>query len=193
MQLQHAKFNPFDYTKFCNDFIGFMKQRMEEVDDGFNSERLEVLSDSPEFIRDYNEIIKPLIDIVKEKERKEKEKINENLDLDRSWGKVFLTSCTTNRDGYVRDKKFLFYISPEKVIDKLRTSNVEDIYSFLDGVKTVYNFSNLNDFFKDDVSNIKQIMNEMHVDELANGRVTKRIVLEKLYEYLRTSLDLIEK
>lgn len=193
MQLQHAKFNPFDYTKFCDDFIGFMKDRMEDVDDGFNSERLEVLSDSPEFIREYNEIIKPLVDIVNEKERKEKEKINENLDLDRSWGKVFLASCTTNRDSYVRDKKFLFYIRPEKVIDKLRTSNVEDIYSFLDGVKTVYNFSNLNDFFKDDASNIKQILNEMHVDELANGRVTKRIVLEKLYEHLKKSLDLIEK
>lgn len=194
MQLQHANFSPFDYNKFCNDFVGFMKQYMEEVDnDDFNAERLEVLSSDPVLIREYNNIMKPLFNILSEKERAEKEKINNNLDIDVSWGSEFKTSCTQNRHSYMMDKKFLFYVSPKKVIAKLSTSNVKDIYSFLEGIKEVYNFSNLNDFFKNDIEHIKQIMTDMHIEELSNGKATKRIVLEKLKEELTKSLELIER
>jgi len=193
MQLQHANFSPFDYPETFETFISFMKQRLEETDDGFKIDYFEVLSDNIEFIQNYNLIAKPLFDVLRKKEREEKEKINENLDLDKSWGDAFKSSCTDNRNSYMTGQKFLFYISPEKVINKLRTSAVKEIYSFLDGIKEIYSFSNLNDFFKDDVDHISEILAALDIDILSDGKTTKRIVLEKLKKKLEESLTLIQQ
>ncbi len=193
MQLQHANFSPFDYPKTFETFISFMKQRLEENDDEFKIDYFEVLSDNSEFIQKYNLITKPLFDVLRKKEREEKEKINENLDLDESWGDAFKSSCTDNRNSYITGRKFLFYVSPEKVINKLRTSTVKEIYSFLDGIKEIYSFSNLNEFFKDDVDHISEILNALDIDILSDGKTTKRIVLEKLKKKLEESLTLIQQ
>ncbi len=193
MQLRQAKFSPFDFCKSCDDFVNYMKQHLEEISDDFAAENLEVLSDNQEFISEYNSIMKPLFDVLHKKDREEKEKINENLDLDKSWGDCFKSSCTENRDRYMAGHKFLFYVSPEKLIDKLSTSTVKEIYSFLDGIKEIYSFSNLNDFFKDDIDHINVILEKLNIDALSCNKTTKRIILEKLKHKLEESRDLIQK
>ena len=79
------------------------------------------------------------------------------------------------------------------MIEKLSTSTVKEIYSFLDGIKVVYSFSNLNDFFKDDINHINVILEKLNIDVLSENKITKRIVLEKLKSKLEESRDLIEK
>ncbi len=193
MQLRQAKFSPFDFCKTCDDFVSYMKQRLEKICDDFAAENLEVLSDNHEFISEYNSITKSLFDVLHKKDREEKEKINENLDLDKSWGDCFRSSCTENRDRYLTGHKFLFFVSPEKVIDKLSTSTVKEIYSFLGGIKEVYSFYNLNDYFKDDIDHINVILEKLNIDALSGNKTTKRIVLEKLKSKLEESRNLIQK
>jgi hypothetical protein len=189
MQLRQAKFPLSDFCEFCDNFVDYMKQRLEEINDEFTVKNLQVLSDNQEFISEYNSIMKPLFDVLHKKDiKKEKEKISEDLDLDNFW-----SICFDNKDHYLTENKFLFYISPEKVIDRLSTSTVKAIYSFLDGIEVVYSIKNLNDFFKNDIDHINMILEKLNVDELSDNKTTKRIVLEKLRSKLEESRDLIQK
>lgn len=193
MQLRQCQFSQFDFSKSCDDFVNYMKQRLEALIDDFAAENLEVLSDNQEFVNEYNLIMKPLFEVLYKKDREEKEKINQSFDLDKSWGDFFMSSCTENKNHYMNEKKFLFYVNPEKIIEKLSTSSVKEIYSFLDGIKVVYSFSNLNDFFKDDIDHINVILKKLNIDELSDNKTTKRIVVEKLKSKLEKTRDLIQK
>lgn len=193
MQLQYAKFPHINYTDTFESFTKFMVQRLEQCDENFKTEHLEVLSDDFEFIQKYNLVAQPLLDVLRKKDREEKERINQSLDLDESWGDAFKESCADNRNSYLTGYKFLFYVSPEKVIGKLRSSTVKEIYSFLDGIKEVYSFSNLNDFFKDDIDHISEILAALDIDVLSDGKTTKHIALKKLKTILEESLALIQK
>ncbi|URJ58980.3 P-loop NTPase fold protein [Paenibacillus polymyxa] len=193
MQLRNQNFSPLEYDNLCEACVNYMQQRLETMKDGFTAENLEVLSDDQEFIKEYNLIMKPLFDVLYKKDREEKEKINESMDLDKSWGEFFKSSCLENKSLYTTGHKFLFYVNPEKVIEKLSTSTVNEIYSFLDGIKEVYSFSNLNDFFKDDINHINKIIDKLNIEELSNNKTTKRIALEKLKVKLENSRDLIQR
>ncbi|MNW32606.1 KAP family P-loop domain protein [compost metagenome] len=193
MQLRNQNFSPLEYDDLCESCVNHMQQRLETMKDGFTAENLEVLSDDQELIKEYNLIMKPLFDVLYKKDREEKEKINESMDLDNSWGEFFKSSCSENKSLYTTGKKFLFYVNPEKVIEKLSTSTVNEIYSFLYGIKEVYSFSNLNDFFKDDINHINIILDKLNIEGLSNNKTTKRIALEKLKAKLENSRDLIQR
>lgn len=189
MQLERLGFENIDF----NNYVTHMKQRLEENDDASKIEILQLLSDDKEFIQQYNQIVQTLFIVLEAKERTEKEKINESLNLDESWGETFRSGCLGNRQNYMTDKKFFFYIDPSKVISKLQSSSVKDIYLFLDGINEVYNFSNLNDFFKEDVKHLQKVLDRFKIEDLSDGKLIKRIALEKLQTKLAKSLELILK
>ena len=191
MQINRYNFIKFNFQETCDDYVMYMKQCLTTLSDDFESEILEVLSDNVAFINEYNLIMKPLFDILNKKESEEKEKINKSFNLDESWGNFFKACCKENKDLYMDKKKFLLYVNPEKVIEKLRTSMVRDIYSFLEGIEEIYSFSNLNDFFEGDIEHINIILRLLNIDELSDDKITRRIVLEKLKRKLEESRDLI--
>ena len=67
-----------------------------------------------------------------------------------------------------------------------------NIYNFMDGVRKVYNFSNLNEFFKSDVPNIKCILDYIDVEKMNQGKKTRNMALVKLKSKLQEYLELIE-
>ena len=91
------------------------------------------------------------------------------------------------------DNKFFSYLDVEKIIAKLKSSDVENIYAFIEGIKSIYSFENLYDFFKKDYANLKKFFDELNVEELSFGKITRKIALEQLQTKLEKSLKLIDK
>lgn len=60
MQIENIGFNCFDYDKIVN----LMAQKLETYTEKFEHRYLEVLSDSPDFIQKYNQIVGPLFKIL---------------------------------------------------------------------------------------------------------------------------------
>ena len=189
MQLKTYGFSGIDYKQY----VDLMKLRLEQKEDEFKSEGLHVLSDDKAFVAEYMKIAQPLILVMENKEREAKEAINESLQIDKSWGDVFYKKCCDNRQNYLSDKKFFFYLEPEKIIRCIKDSSVKDLYSLLNGINEVYNFSNLNDFFKADIEHITETIEKLDIEQLSEGKITKKIVLTKLRDKLQESLKLIEK
>lgn len=191
MQMKYNKLGGIEYEYY----IPLMKSKLENYDATFERQYLEILSDEPDFLQRYNTLAQPLFDVIDKKEKKSKQVLNYYLDDIKTWDDNFVPRCEKDKLDYSRDGKFLYYVNPGKVIEKLKHSNVKEIYSFFDGIKAVYCFSNLNDFFKADASNIQELINKMDdgsIKELNNVKITRKIALIKLKNFLNKSLQLIE-
>ena len=75
----------------------------------------------------------------------------------------------------------------------MKNAKVVEICNFIDGIRRVYSFSNLNDFFKMDIPNIKSILEAIDINELSKEKKTRKIAVEKLKIKLQEYLELIAK
>lgn len=192
MQLKHANFD-FDFQELFDKFIVQMMRYMKENKPDFNMEHFKLLNDDKEIVDEYNLIMNPLFNMLFEEDSNEKEKVNLFFEINTVLDSDFVTICQQNKNEYLKNKKFLFYMNPLKVIEKLEASSTKEIYSFISGIDVVYSFSNLNDFFKQDLLNINLLLENIDLDKLSKGKITKRIALEKLKTKLKNAKELIEK
>lgn len=174
------------------DYINLMKNKLEKFEQPFERYSLELLSTDDALLEEYNELVKPLFDIIDEKE-KESHKDSIDYVINDPWDKNFVSTCKQNRLKHLSEHKFLYYINPNDVIKRLVSSNVSEIYNFFDGIASIYSASNINEFFKDDISSIRSLIEKMDIEELSESKVTRRIALEKLKERLQNILQNIEK
>ncbi|MBZ9623652.1 KAP family NTPase [Clostridium sp. FP2] len=174
------------------DYIPLMKIKLETHNEPFERRNFEVLSDEPSFVQQYNTLAQPLFDVIDKKEKESKKEHHYFLDYRQSWNENFASRCGENSSYFLQEKKFFFYMVPDKIIDKLKVSSVKEIYSFIEGIKMVYSFSNLNEFFMADAPNIHSLLDNMDLAELSQGKHTREIVLNKLHKVLNASLELIE-
>lgn len=188
MQMEYKGFNCFNY----GEIIKSMEQKLKTYTEKFERRYLEVLSENPDFIQKYNQIVKPLLNILDDKENKEKIEDNAFLCNHEHWDNDFEMKCEERSQIYILSNAFFSYIDPEKFIDELKSAKVIEIRNFMDGIHKVYSFSNLNDFFKVDIPNIKSILAGMDVNELSQGKKTRKMAVEKLKSELQEYLKLIE-
>lgn len=174
------------------DYINLMESKLEKIEQPFERYSLELLSTDDSLLKEYSELVKPLFDIIDEKE-KESHKDSIDYVINDPWDENFVSTCKENRDKHLSEHKFLFYINSDDIIKKLGSSNVLEIYNFFDGIASIYSTSNINEFFKDDISSIRSLIEKMDIEKLSKSKVTRRIALEKLKERLQNILQNIEK
>lgn len=189
MQLQDNGFTEFQY----GDFVQAMEKVLSDYSENLKKRTLEVFSDDKEFIKNYNKIAKPLFDIIEERENKEKQRDNSRLIDKEQWNESFEEFCWGLRDEYMKDKKFFSYIECNSFMVQLKCANVKQIIFFTYGVKAVYNFSNLNDYFISDIPNLNAIIQELDTTKLCNGKRTRKLALEMLLKELKDDLELIAR
>lgn len=189
IQMKYAEFNDIKY----DEYISLMKNNLEEYADTFEKRYLEILSDDSEFLSKYNDLAQPLLNVIERKQKESKEELNCFLNDVEEWDYEFVRKCRENRSIYLMDKKFFFYIDIDIVIKKLKISHVRGIYFFLQGINEVYSCSNLDDFFKDDISNIQSLIDNMDIEELSQNKRTRKKALIMLQEKLQQSLEIIKR
>lgn len=192
MQLEYAGFKTIN-SNYYKKVITHMKKYLETTPECLKKEQLEIISSDPKTIDKYNSITKPLFDVITKEYEQDRKSINDCFDLESDWGKEFEKICQENKNTYMLDNKFFSYLDVEKIIAKLKSSDVENIYAFIEGIKSIYSFENLYDFFKKDYANLKKFLDEFNVEELSFDKITRKIALEQLQTKLEKSLKLIDK
>lgn len=189
MQMEYNDFKCFEYSYF----VDLMAKKIQTYAGDFGHHDLAVLGEDAEFVKKYNEIVQPLFEILDKKEGKDKEEDNSFLCDQEFWNKEFRKKCRDNKDVYIIDNKFFYYIDPDKFIIQVQKAKTAYLYNFMAGINVVYDFGNLNEFFKEDISNLKSILEKLDEELLCEEKKTKKIALNKLKEKLQESLKLIEK
>ena len=188
LQMEYNGFNCFNYDEIINS----MAKKLETYTEKFERRYLEVLSEDTDFVQKYNKIVKPLFAILDNKENKEKIEDNAFLCDHRCWDEDFEIKCEERSQTYTTSNAFFSYIDPEKFIEELKNAKVIEIRNFITGIKKVYSFSNLNDFFKPDIPNLKNALEKIDIDELSLGKKTRKMAVETLKSKLQEYLKLIE-
>lgn len=188
LQMEYNGFNCFNYDEIINS----MAKKLETYTEKFERRYLEVLSEDTDFVQKYNKIVKPLFAILDNKENKEKIEDNAFLCDHRCWDEDFEIKCEERSQTYTTSNAFFSYIDPEKFIEELKNAKVIEIRNFITGIKKVYSFSNLNDFFKPDIPNLKNALEKIDIDELSLEKKTRKMAVETLKSKLQEYLKLIE-
>lgn len=189
VQLKNSGFEEIEYALF----IDKMQRYLEYHNSDFEAEKLDILSNDRDFQNSYLTIISPLINILKKKEKIERRRINDCFNVAETWGNDFYNYCLEHQRIFAREKKFFFNIDIEKLVNCIESANVENIYGFLAGINKVYDFDNINDYFKLDIQNLNELIMRINVDKISAGKRTRKICFDKLVSKLDESLRLIQK
>lgn len=187
MQMKERGFQEIDYDDYISEMESYLKDNIKTT----NQKHLKLISTDPTFVQDYNIIVKPLTDII-EKEEHDRKEIDISFLSDKNfWNDDFSEKCNALRDVFMFDRKFFYYIKPDSIMDSLNSAKVKEINNFSDGIRTIYDFSNLNDFFKADIENLEIIISKIDVEN--EQKITRKVALNRLKNVLQESLISIKK
>lgn len=129
--------------------------RMSMFDGSFLS------SDSPSFPI-FKQQCDDLLALVGKKFRdREDDQIVSLLNDNDGWGQKFYDYAFANRDTFLSNRAFLSKFDVSVLADKLHSSSANDWEAFRRSVSLIYNFSNLGDFYYNDLESIKMLKKKL--------------------------------
>lgn len=188
MRMEYNGIDCFEYDDYVNAMIDYI----ESYDGEIVRKDFEIISSNQEFTEEYNEMFSKLFTAIDKRINAEKEEQNTCLINHELWDDEFVKKCAQSSKLYLADKRFFAYIDPDILISQLKEANTKEIYNFLDGVRNVYDFSNLSDFYKVDSTNLELVLQQFDINMLANGKKTKEIGLKQLKLKLEEALKCID-
>lgn len=203
-ELANMKYPP-NYFRDIILLLLNLKQEKFEIDDILNtvktsieayieenkidkSEYFAIDIQDDKFRKSYDYIVKPLL-----QEIKKNVPITDGYSAKNWFEKSFLDWCIKEHNNFLNMKKFISLVDYTEIISEIKKNNTLPIYNFLDGVDSVYNFSNLYDYFKSDLESISQILSCLEKEDFSNNSNTKKIAIRNLKDKLEKVKEILEK
>ena len=176
-----------------NQYISLMEQfiRNHSLQEG-PLELLKAFSDDKEFIEKYNLLILPLLTATKEKLSATGDDQIADLFKSENWANDFYTFCRNNHDSFLTSHCFLSSINMDLVRLSLKQASNGDIRRFSQAICLVYDFSNIRDYYQNDIpylDNIIKILCEINENDTTD--CTTRIVTKSAIDNLKNKLLLL--
>lgn len=101
--------------------------------------------------------------------------------------------CESQKDIFLEKRQFFNFIDIENLKNVIISSSNRDIYDFTSQLRRVYSFENLNDFFKNDIENLRKFVEALN-DEInqITGK-TKKIAIECLINDVQKFIEKINR
>ena len=206
--LVNIKANKYNYKLFpkiiyslsCIENLNFEKEIIQEIitEMGKYIENNEIdYMDFHVFTRDeqvtkiYNKNIK----YIKDKmafSSKNKNIINlKDILESKDWG-VKLNEYIREQDC-IEKKQFLNEFDIDTIVEKIKNSNSKNIYNFKYCIDRIYNFSNLKDFYINDLEKMEQLIEKLKDIDKDSFGITKKEAIEYLIKTLKEKIKLLEQ
>lgn len=206
--LVNIKANKYNYKLFpkiiyslsCIENLNFEKEIIQEIitEMGKYIENNEIdYIDFHVFTRDeqvtkiYNKNIK----YIKDKmafSSKNKNIINlKDIFESKDWG-VKLNEYIREQDC-IEKKQFLNEFDIDTIVEKIKNSNSKNIYNFKYCIDRIYNFSNLKDFYINDLEKMEQLIEKLKDIDKDSFGITKKEAIEYLIKTLKEKIKLLEQ
>ena len=107
-----------------------------------------------------------------------------------NWSSLFFETCSNEKKSgeFLNQKRFVQTIDIELLVDKLINGNENDLTSVRHGFQYIYSFSNLNEYFKNDVENLEILISSLEMNkDKAEGYVLRYLMgrfIKDLNDYL---------
>lgn len=185
----HLTLNEFNDIPCEDELISPMKTYIEnEKVDNLNFIKIRI--DDINFQMRYDNAVSKLREAIEVNISTSKSIVHDASD----WFKEsFYGWCSAEHNNFLRMRQFISLVKSEEIISVLEASNTEECYNFLDGLNSVYSFSNLNDFFRSDLQTIDEILDHLNKEDFSNGSITKGIAIKKVKAKLEEVKTILKK
>ena len=177
-----------------DEYIEVMRQYIINHDVvTYQAGMFEMFTDENELDEKYNSYVSPLIKATKQKENASTTDEIKSIFESEKWAESFYQYCHDKRETFMHSHSFLSSFEMTIIERKLSSAKNAEIREFSRAVCSVYDFSNIRDFYKADISNLEliiHILDEKYKDE--NTDCTTKIVIKKYKEKLIRKLDLLK-
>lgn len=145
--------------KYLDDAIRLIKNNISITD--IQQDRFDefgVMFNSKSESTEYNSVMQPIRELIKKQSgQNREEKINDIFLTGIGWGKRFYDFCDNEQNKSLTDRKFAQLLDIDIILKIINESNVEDICNFRIMLNKIYNFSNINEYYKGDIENLSKL------------------------------------
>lgn len=133
----------------------------------------------------YNEVLQPVYELIEAYFETSQKEAYQFL-IQNEWDSAFKGKCREKMASFMEDKKFLAYLNPEEVLEKIRGAGPAEICYFMEGIQIMYTPVNIHDFFKADVPCIEAVLEGIEKMEDLGGKIKNKNV-QQLAKLLKRS------
>lgn len=152
-------------------------------------ELFDIFSDDKDFNQKYNSYVSSLIIATKERENIDATNGVKLLFTSENWAEDFYQYCREKRDEFISSHSFLSSFDINVISQSLLEANNLEIRRFLQAICSIYDFSNIRDFFQTDAANLESIIDilkKKYSDEKTN--CTTKVVMDLYIKKLEGKL-----
>lgn len=205
-EIENNEFKPQDYQKIISMLV-ILKQKglieedfIKEISDILKNKLISIKgkieienfrNDFPdqESLDLFQKFYAPLYSFIMERNRElDKQELNQVLDCTN--GSEFLNYCYEHSNEFLPKKSFMIYVDINKLINIINTGDIKGIYEIASGFEKVYNFSNLYEFYSDDLELLDILVNKLQ-DLECKGK-TRKIAVDVLCDTLNKKIETIK-
>ena len=161
---------PFFKLVDIPEYVDLMLRYFEDTNFYIDKQMLEYHSKDLSKVEQYNQYIKPIIDRIDEEE-------NKNLNVTENGNSIFdsinddlFTFIKSNHDSYIRKHQFFSIYGYDSFDNILIQNDPIAIYQLSETISSIYNISNLRDFFVADLDVIEKLYSSLYEDRLNNRK-----------------------
>lgn len=192
MSLLQIKNNDFGLPlNYIEDIVNNMAYNVKKIDEfsGIHKQWfVAILNEDVE----YKNLISPILKELDSRDNKWIKEFQDYLSSDSEFDMKFEELCEANKNSFLEKRKFMSILDVEQFINKINYSNTKGIYNVITGIRDVYDFSNLYDYYLDDINTIKNILSRLNENSLSKSK-TKSIAIEQLKQMLEEKLAILNR
>lgn len=150
----------------CIDKVDVAVNLLEEnikngiVNGKFEEERINL---STKDVADkYNKYIKKIRTLVDAKEHSSIQKDITNILNNDNWGAMLNEYCEKNNSKFLTDKKYAYLLDTSLIVNNIIYKDIGQIYEFLYSLKKIYNFSNIKEYYLDDITYLVNLKDALY-------------------------------
>ena len=175
-----------------NSLINSMNKNIENSEELVDIERRSYsFEDNPELRKQYDEYIDRLKLTAGNKNQLIKAgELLQYMNCD-NWAEELLDYCNKHHNDFLSRYAFIDLLNIDTLLEKINTCSTKDMYLIKDIFATVYRASNINEFFVNDIKDIKRFREALAKMNIKG--INKSISKKSLEDYLDDIIQRLEK
>ena len=183
--------------ELINKIMNIMINNISKQDFKGELDEFDLMFRDDKEVEKFNKTMKPIRDIISQVNNTEDENdINNIINLGDGWGSKFAQYSIDHKNEFQSKKRFFKLIDIQNLIEILVKSKTKDISDFRRTIGSIYNFSNIKDYYIDDVENLNELLvelNKIHEDEVSKYSKSKNYNIKLLKEILKEVIENLNK
>ncbi len=185
---QRLQLNSIGFKFNITELVDKAKESITELDKSMLSHEPFRIRVSENITDEYKKIKSEILEVVKNQvEFSEESTLNSSIDESGKDISIFVNYVYDNKSNYMNQKKFFKLIDIKKLANCVSNSSNEDIGSIRYTINQVYSFSNIGEYFSEDVPNIEFFM--LEIEKILNDSYLKDKIKIYNLELLKSQLE----